>query len=101
MNSPLTKTEQLKQEVLISRAAKLLALRTRGDREGAIAAVARDAALPLSWGQQRLWLLEQIDMAAGAAYRASSAMRLRGRLDVDALRAALDGLVARHEILRT
>jgi hypothetical protein len=101
MNSPLTRAEQLKHEVLMARAAKLLAQRTRVEKENTIAPVARGAALPLSWAQQRLWLLEQIDAAAGVAYHVSHAMRLRGQLDRDALRAALDGLVARHEILRT
>ncbi len=101
MNSPLTKAEQLRNEVLMARAAKLLARRTRGEQEDAIVPATRDAALPLSWAQQRLWLLGKMDAAAGVAYHVPFAMRLRGQLNRDVLRAALDGLVARHEILRT
>jgi amino acid adenylation domain-containing protein len=61
----------------------------------------RNAALPLSWAQQRLWFLDQLDHAAGAAYHMPAALRLSGTLDRDALRATLDRIVARHEGLRT
>lgn len=56
---------------------------------------------PLSWAQQRLWFLDQLDPAAGAAYHIASATRLQGVLDHTALQAALDRIVARHESLRT
>ncbi|HZX26266.1 MAG TPA: condensation domain-containing protein, partial [Telluria sp.] len=62
---------------------------------------ARDGALPLSWAQQRLWFLDQLDHAAGAAYHIPAALRLTGRLDQAALRSALSALVDRHESLRT
>ena len=71
---------------------------------GTIAALSRaDAAgaLPLSWAQQRLWFLAQLDAAAGVAYHIPAALRLEGRLDVDALRATLARLIDRHEVLRT
>jgi acyl carrier protein len=61
----------------------------------------RNADLPLSWAQQRLWFLDQLDHAAGAAYHLPAALRLHGALDRDALRATLDRIVARHEGLRT
>jgi amino acid adenylation domain-containing protein len=55
---------------------------------------------PLSHAQELLWLYEQ--MTAGtAAYNVPMARRVRGPLDLDALRGALDVLVARHESLRT
>ncbi|SFU42731.1 non-ribosomal peptide synthetase [Xenorhabdus koppenhoeferi] len=57
--------------------------------------------LPLSWAQQRLWLLAQLDPAAQTAYHIPGGLRLQGHLDVNALQAALDSVVARHEILRT
>ncbi|WP_244131951.1 non-ribosomal peptide synthase/polyketide synthase [Burkholderia plantarii] len=60
----------------------------------------RAGALPLSFAQQRLWFLAQVE-GASAAYHIPGALRLRGRLDADALRRALDGIVARHEVLRT
>ncbi|MDH6168360.1 amino acid adenylation domain-containing protein [Variovorax boronicumulans] len=57
-------------------------------------------ALPLSHAQERQWFLWQLDPAS-AAYHMSGALRLTGALQADALRAALDDLVARHESLRT
>ncbi|WP_338804903.1 amino acid adenylation domain-containing protein [Xenorhabdus griffiniae] len=57
--------------------------------------------LPLSWAQQRLWLLAQLDPAAQAAYHIPGGLRLQGYLNLDALQAALNRIVARHEILRT
>ncbi len=57
-------------------------------------------ALPLSFAQQRLWLVDRLD-PGNLAYNLSYALRLRGGLDTDALRASLDALVARHETLRT
>ena len=55
----------------------------------------------LSYTQQRLWFLHQLDAAAGAAYHMPVAWRLRGPLRADALRQALDALLRRHAILRT
>jgi amino acid adenylation domain-containing protein len=66
-----------------------------------IRAADRTQDLPLSWAQQRLWFLEQFDPAASLAYHIPVALRLRGVLDSKALHAALDRIVARHEILRT
>jgi amino acid adenylation domain-containing protein len=68
---------------------------------GTIEPVDRTTPLPLSWAQQRLWFIDQLDAAAGAAYRMPAALRLDGKLDLAALRATLDRIVARHENLRT
>ncbi|WP_340615913.1 amino acid adenylation domain-containing protein [Xenorhabdus entomophaga] len=57
--------------------------------------------LPLSWAQQRLWFLAQLDPAAQTAYHIPGGLRLQGHLNLNALQAALDKVVARHEILRT
>ncbi|KMJ44713.1 peptide synthetase [Xenorhabdus khoisanae] len=57
--------------------------------------------LPLSWAQQRLWFLAQLDPAAQTAYHIPGGLRLQGHLNLDALQTALDSVVARHEILRT
>ncbi|WP_277961739.1 non-ribosomal peptide synthetase [Pseudomonas sp. RIT-To-2] len=65
-----------------------------------IVAVARDQALPLSFAQQRLWFLAQME-GGSSAYHIPAGLRLRGRLDQKALTQALDRLVARHESLRT
>ncbi|MEY2937090.1 MAG: hypothetical protein RL033_7839, partial [Pseudomonadota bacterium] len=67
----------------------------------AIVPVSRDAPLPLSFAQQRLWFLDRLDARAGAAYHIPSSVRLVGALDVPALQAALDRIVQRHEALRT
>ncbi|WP_229225275.1 phosphopantetheine-binding protein, partial [Duganella violaceipulchra] len=48
---------------------------------------ARNQAMPLSWAQQRLWFLDQLDHAAGAAYHMAAALRLKGQLDFAALQA--------------
>nr|WP_314492031.1 non-ribosomal peptide synthetase [uncultured Pseudomonas sp.] len=65
-----------------------------------IAPVARDAALPLSFAQERQWFLWQLE-PHGAAYNIPQALRLRGALNLPALQAAFDALVRRHESLRT
>ncbi|MEV5427837.1 non-ribosomal peptide synthase/polyketide synthase [Streptomyces sp. NPDC052701] len=59
-----------------------------------------DAPAPLSYAQQRLWFLDRFEPGS-TEYTTLSVLRLRGRLDEAALRTALDGLVARHEALRT
>ncbi|KUL21275.1 non-ribosomal peptide synthetase [Streptomyces regalis] len=55
---------------------------------------------PLSPGQERIWFLERL-LPGRTAYNEIKAIRLDGPLDVPALHAALRGLVARHEGLRT
>src|SRR5262249_45491377 len=55
--------------------------------------------LPLSFAQQRLWFLAQ--MGLSKAYHIFYGLRLKGRLDRESLRRALDRIVARHEGLRT
>ncbi|NNB98210.1 non-ribosomal peptide synthase/polyketide synthase, partial [Corallococcus exiguus] len=55
---------------------------------------------PLSFAQQRLWLLDQLQPGS-AAYNIPAALRLKGQVDVESLRRAFESLVARHETLRT
>ncbi|WP_415835441.1 amino acid adenylation domain-containing protein, partial [Corallococcus soli] len=62
--------------------------------------VRRDADLPLSFSQQRLWLVDQLQPGT-SQYNIPVALRLEGALDVESLRRALEHLVARHEALRT
>jgi amino acid adenylation domain-containing protein len=56
--------------------------------------------LPLSFAQQRLWFLQQLDPES-TSYNFSAAIRLTGRLDVAALERTLTEVVRRHETLRT
>ncbi len=60
----------------------------------------RGDAVPLSFAQQRLWLVDELEPGTGA-YNVPVTLRLSGRLDVDALRRSLDALRERHESLRT
>jgi amino acid adenylation domain-containing protein/non-ribosomal peptide synthase protein (TIGR01720 family) len=62
--------------------------------------VDRRGELPLSFSQQRLWFIDQFE-GANPAYNISLAVRLRGALHVDAMEAALNQIVIRHEVLRT
>ncbi|HVR10740.1 MAG TPA: condensation domain-containing protein, partial [Thermoanaerobaculia bacterium] len=55
---------------------------------------------PLSFSQQRLWFVEQLEAAESSAYNLSYAIRMRGKLDRRALRRALDELPRRQESLR-
>ncbi|MFC6023732.1 condensation domain-containing protein, partial [Plantactinospora solaniradicis] len=62
--------------------------------------VDRDGLLPLSFAQQRLWFLAQLDPGS-VEYNLPARIRLAGDVDVVALAAAVGLLVARHEVLRT
>lgn len=60
----------------------------------------RDGELPLSYAQQRLWILDRLNPDS-SAYYIPIVLRLEGRLDVEALRRSFGELVKRHESLRT
>ncbi|TCP59426.1 amino acid adenylation domain-containing protein [Tumebacillus sp. BK434] len=62
--------------------------------------VSRDAALPLSFAQERLWFIDRLE-GASALYNIPGAVRLSGELDVSALERSLQEIVTRHEALRT
>jgi amino acid adenylation domain-containing protein len=60
----------------------------------------RDGAIPLSFAQERLWFLDRL-LPDSAAYNIPVAVRLEGRLSVAVLRASLEKVIRRHEVLRT
>ena len=62
--------------------------------------LARDGDLPLSFAQQRLWFLDQLDPNS-SSYNLPTAIGLGGPLDVDAISAAWEEIIRRHESLRT
>ncbi|MFI2612140.1 amino acid adenylation domain-containing protein [Kitasatospora sp. NPDC018619] len=68
--------------------------------EPAIPAAPRGGPLPMSFSQQRLWFLSELDPEA-VGYNSCFGLRLTGELDAEALREALAGVVRRHEALRT
>ena len=80
--------------VLVSR------LREGRPARPALLAQVRPARLPLSYAQQRLWFIDQLE-GASTEYHMPWALRLRGELDLPALERTINAIVARHESLRT
>ncbi|WPB73702.1 amino acid adenylation domain-containing protein [Archangium violaceum] len=83
-------------------AARLESLESgaRGRQLPVLAPVAREGGLPLSFAQQRLWFIEQLE-PGGFTYNVPYALRLKGRLDRAVLERSLGEVVRRHEALRT
>jgi acyl carrier protein len=75
----------------------------RGGSEWAdepIQAVPRGDSVPLSFAQQRLWFLDQLEPGT-ATYNIPFGIRLSGQLDIEALERSISEVVRRHETLRT
>lgn len=82
----------LAESIDVGRGAGLLA--------SPIVPVPRDGELPLSFAQQRLWFIDQLE-PGGSVYNFPAAVRLKGPLNVAALKHSLHEIVKRHEALRT
>jgi amino acid adenylation domain-containing protein/non-ribosomal peptide synthase protein (TIGR01720 family) len=80
--------------------ASVLPIEPAVDSQALIPVVPRQDGMPLSFAQQRLWFMDEFEPGS-AEYNVSAGLRLSGPLDPQALRAALNALVARHEVLRT
>ncbi|MEU8263750.1 amino acid adenylation domain-containing protein [Micromonospora sp. NPDC048999] len=84
----------------VARIAALIDASTAPSDGPEIVPVARDGALPTSFGQRRLWFLDQLEPGS-SEYLIPLAFRFSGPLDTGALRRAVTQVVARHEVLRT
>src|SRR5262249_9135300 len=76
----------------------------KGEGKGRVMAgmkrVSREGRLPLSYAQQRLWFIDQLEPGS-VAYNIPFGVRLRGELNVEALGRSVQEIVRRHEVLRT
>src|SRR6059058_5335365 len=92
---------QNQNDPLQRRKAAIAAFLQSNSGGGADRIAARPTQQPcaLSFGQERLWLLDR--MGAGAAYNVAVSLHLDGMLDRAAFEASLAALVERHQVLRT
>jgi amino acid adenylation domain-containing protein len=91
------------EHATVARFAEQLDNLQRGEKglaAPAIARVPRDQALPLSFAQQRLWVLDQLE-PNNPLYNIPRTLRMSGKLDVVALERALNEILGRHESQRT
>ncbi|HZI03912.1 MAG TPA: amino acid adenylation domain-containing protein, partial [Archangium sp.] len=86
-------------EALASR-IDALAASSRPARLPPVVPVPRSGPLPLSFSQQRLWFLHQLEPDS-PFYNVPAAVRIRGTLHLEALQRAFDEVLRRHEVLRT
>jgi amino acid adenylation domain-containing protein len=90
------------KEIFEARSVRALADRVQGQAsvEEAIPRRCEEDAIPLTWQQEQIWFLTKL--APGIqAYNSQVTLRLKGRLDRQALEDSLSEIVQRHEILRT
>lgn len=97
-------TPEIKQEIGTRKPEILTFLRSAitpsKPVESVINPVARTEDLPLSFAQQRMWFLYQMDQQ-NSAYNEALTIRLTGRLNIDILEQTINAIIQRHESLRT
>ena len=89
-----------KLALLVLRMKKKRAAEAAGAKPVGVTRRAGAGPAPLSFSQQRLWMLDKLEPGS-TAYNMPTPVRLRGRLDVAAMESALDEIVRRHDALRT
>ena len=93
-------TPELRARLGAHKVELLAQLQDQSPEERPVSRVDRSDSLPLSFAQERLWVLDQIEPGL-AAYNVEQCWRIRGPLHVEALERALNEINRRHEILRT
>jgi amino acid adenylation domain-containing protein/non-ribosomal peptide synthase protein (TIGR01720 family) len=97
-------TPEIKQEIGTRKPEILAFLRSAitpsKTVESVISPVARSEDLPLSFAQQRMWFIYQMDQQ-NSAYNEALTIRLTGRLNIDILEQTINAIIQRHESLRT
>jgi amino acid adenylation domain-containing protein len=97
-------TKELREELVAGKAEVIAFLREarHSEKESGIPRINREeiTRLPLSFSQQRIWFLDRLD-PGNASYHITTALRIRGDLDIDLMRQAFEQLIIRHESLRT
>ena len=106
----MTNNKTLQQKIIEQRQTlspqkqALLAKRLKGKASPqaarCIMPVAKGEIVPVSYSQQRLWFVQQLDPAA-SWYNRSTRMKITGELDVEHLEQTLNHILTRHEVLRT
>jgi amino acid adenylation domain-containing protein len=97
---PLRRLFQTPTVAGLARAVEELLARAPGRGAPTLGPELRGDTIPLSFAQERLWFLEQLEPGT-PTYNMASTLRLQGGLDVDALARSLAEIVRRHEVLRT
>jgi amino acid adenylation domain-containing protein len=101
--STTKQTERLKNLSPAKRALLMRSLQknaTQGQETQTIPRRERQHDIPLSFAQQRLWLIDKLE-AGAVAYNVPFAVRLKGRLDLTAFERSVNEIIKRHEVLRT
>jgi amino acid adenylation domain-containing protein len=99
VNAPAGALDDASKATLRRRKAEVIAALAASPAPGSLRRVPRTGPLPVSFAQQRLWFLDQMQPGS-AHYNVALPLRIAGPLDTAALTRALDGLTQRHESLR-